>query len=61
MKLDARSPVCKPLYTYEEVVSWQPGNEDLNTTKIPRSPRQRDRGTKMLICHDMRGGYLEDR
>lgn len=61
MKLDARSPVCKPLYTYEEVVAWQPDGEDLPVIKTPWSPRQRIRGAKTLICHDMRGGYLEDR
>lgn len=56
-------PECLPLKTWEAVEEWTEGQDDLCISTIPladREPRSSDT-PQTLLCHDMRGGYQQDR
>ncbi|ESO93332.1 hypothetical protein LOTGIDRAFT_119666 [Lottia gigantea] len=55
-------PVCKPIEKYRDVLSWEGGADQFSVSKIPLASNQLKSGVpKTLICHDMKGGYLDDR
>ncbi|XP_074900228.1 cytosolic endo-beta-N-acetylglucosaminidase isoform X2 [Buteo buteo] len=58
-------PVSFFLSSLEELLAWQPdSNDDFNVSAVPlaqRQPSLRSKRPRTLLCHDMRGGYLEDR
>lgn len=55
------SPSAAPINTLEELLEWE-GGDDYYVGVAPLEPCQRDEAApRTLICHDMAGGYLEDR
>ncbi|XP_036268112.1 cytosolic endo-beta-N-acetylglucosaminidase isoform X1 [Pipistrellus kuhlii] len=62
---DTARPVSFYLSSLEELLAWTPGPEDgFSVALVPAQGRQPPLGSRRprtLLCHDMMGGYLEDR
>ncbi|NWU96493.1 ENASE acetylglucosaminidase, partial [Upupa epops] len=58
-------PISFFLSGLEELLAWKPdGNDDFNVSSVPLAKRQpplHGQRPRTLVCHDMRGGYMEDR
>ena len=50
---------CKPIYTLKELLGFQFSDGIPNV--IPCAKHKKVTKSKVLICHDMKGGYLDDR
>jgi len=67
---DQRFPelIAKPLATLTELMSWSPQTANLYAraaVKLPKSSssvlQPRTCKLRTLVCHDMAGGYLDDK
>lgn len=56
-----RSPCAVPIDTIDNVLKWE-GVDDYYVGVAPLEPTQRlENAPRTLVCHDMAGGYLEDK
>jgi endo-beta-N-acetylglucosaminidase D len=50
-----------PLSSLAQLELWKPGRDPLNISTISLQPRHKITKRKIIHCHDMKGGYQEDR
>ncbi|XP_013403373.1 cytosolic endo-beta-N-acetylglucosaminidase [Lingula anatina] len=54
-------PVCLPIKTLEDLSVWQKEDHQHYVSTVPFTGQPRPDRPRTLICHDMAGGYLQDR
>lgn len=59
-KLD---PVIQPLTSVDELLTWTEGFDELNISSVPlrRVGSSLEYRVRTIVCHDMKGGYVQDR
>jgi mannosyl-glycoprotein endo-beta-N-acetylglucosaminidase len=54
-------PLSAPLKSLKELEAWYPSkNDEFNRADVPLLQRNLINDTKLIFCHDMMGGYIED-
>lgn len=56
---DPRATIA-PISSVSRVMSWIPGLDAINVASVPRRQRAGGKAPKLLVCHDMMGGYKQD-
>lgn len=59
-------PISKPLKTAKQLLNWREVIGGDREYSVPNRAFRNDKpkgelSSETLVCHDMRGGYLEDR
>lgn len=58
---DKSSPETRPLTNLEELLAWNEGFDELNVSSVPLRCITREQQPRTIVCHDMKGGYVQDR
>ena len=62
MFYETGQPQAHPLDTWEEVLSWKAIDAETFRAAVPLYPNNRlPKRPRTIVCHDMEGGYLQDR
>jgi mannosyl-glycoprotein endo-beta-N-acetylglucosaminidase len=52
--------VVEPFKSLKELEEWKPQAFEPNAGQIPLQNRSNDSKRRLIVCHDMMGGYKED-
>ena len=60
---DISAPVTRPLTNLDELLAWTEGFDELNVSSVSlgRVGNSLERRPRTIVCHDMKGGYVQDR
>ena len=60
---DKSEPVTRPLTSLDELRAWTEGFDELNVSSVSlrRVENDLERRPRTIVCHDMKGGYVQDR
>ena len=59
---DLGHPIIQPIKSFDHLLSWLPGFDNFNVPCVPLRRRgNTNPDVKIIVCHDMMGGYVLDK